>query len=127
MGKHFMTQQLIEEIKIELASMSMIIDDVDFLLKEVANNPPNNIHKTALAGFAAQFYNGIENIFKRIHKYYKLELPNGQDWHIVILERFSQDSDFDIPIKLSRDLIEKLANYRRFRHYFFHGYSHNLN
>lgn len=122
-----MNQQLIEEINIEIESISIITSDVEFLLNEVGNNQPNNIHKTALGGFVAQFYNGIENIFKRIHKHFNIELPKGEDWHIVLLNRFSKDSNLDFPIKFSNDLIEKLTDLRRFRHYFFHGYSHNLN
>ncbi len=122
-----MNQQLIDEINIEIESMTLITSDVELLLNEVANNIPTNIHKTALGGFTAQFYNGIENIFKRIHKSLNIDLPKGEDWHITLLDRFSKDSNFDFPIKISNDLIEKITDYRRFRHYFFHGYSHNLN
>ncbi|MCX6155216.1 MAG: hypothetical protein NT007_13765 [Candidatus Kapabacteria bacterium] len=122
-----MNQQLIEEINIDLSSMEIIASDVETLLTEVADSTPNNIHKTALGGLAAQFYNGIENIIKRIHKNYNIPLPKGDDWHISILERFSNESEIDFPIKFSNDLLEKLTNYRRFRHYFFQGYSHNLN
>lgn len=122
-----MNQQLIDEIKIDINSMLLIVSDVELLLNEVGSSTPNNIHKTALGGFAAQFYNGFENILKRIHKYYKIEIPKGEDWHIILLDRFSNDTNFDLPFKFSNDLIEKLTDFRRFRHYFFHGYSHNLN
>lgn len=93
----------------------------------MGDSTPNNIYKTALGGFASQFYNGIENILKRVHKYLGIELPKGDDWHIVILDRFSENSSFDLPFKFSKELIILLTDYRRFRHYFFHGYSHNLN
>lgn len=114
-----MTPQLIEEINIEISSMKMIVKDVAILLSEVDNQNPSNIHKSALGAFASQFYNGIENRLKRIHRANNLELPKGDDWHIKLIERFSTDSEFKLPIKLSKDLIEKLTNYRRFRHYFF--------
>jgi hypothetical protein len=122
-----MNPQLIEQINLELDSMSIIVSDVESLVKEVGNSTPTNIHKTALGGFASQFYNGVENILKRIHKNFNIELPIGDNWHLVLLFRFSNNSDFDLPIKFNVDLIDKLSNYRRFRHYFFHGYSHNLN
>jgi len=116
-----MNQQLIDEINIDIDSMTIIANDVEFLIDEVGNSSPTNIHKTALGGMAAQFYNGIENILKRIHKSSNIALPKGEDWHLVLLERFASDSMFDLPIKLSKDLLEKITDYRRFRHYFFHG------
>jgi hypothetical protein len=122
-----MNQQLIDEINIELNSMKLIVDDIELLIIEVGNNEATNIYKTALGGFAAQFYNGVENILKRIHKSYKIDLPKGENWHLDLLERFSIESGFAIPIKLSSPIIESLTDYRRFRHYFFHGYSHNIN
>ena len=122
-----MNQQLIDEINIEIISMSIIALDVESLIKEVGNNTPTNIHKTALGGLAAQFYNGIENILKRIHKNLKIEIPKGEDWHVALIDRFSIASNIEFPIKISKELIEKISDYRRFRHYFFHGYSHNLN
>ncbi len=127
MEKLYMNQKLLEEISIDLESMFQIVIDVEALLAEVKTQTPNNIYKTALGGFAAQFYNGIENIMKRIHKAYNIDLPRGDNWHIVLLDRFSVNSDFPTPCKFSDELILSLTDYRRFRHYFFHGYGHNLN
>lgn len=122
-----MNQALIDEINIEIYAMSIIVDEVESLLSDVGNSEPTNVQKTALGGFVSQFYNGIENIFKRIHKSFNIEIPKGNDWHISLVNRFSKDSGFDFPIELSDDLLQQLNDYRRFRHYFFHGYSHNLN
>lgn len=122
-----MNQQLIDEINIELESMEIIVSDIESLVNDVGDSIPSNVHKTALGGFASQFYNGIENIFKRIHRYFNIEISRGDDWHISLINRFSKDSEFALPIKLSDELLQQLTDYRRFRHYFFHGYSHNLN
>ena len=122
-----MNPKLFEEIDIDIESMVIIVTEIDNLITEVGNNMPTNVQKTALGGFVAQFYNGIENILKRIHKHFNIELPKGEDWHISLLDRFSTNTNTEFPMKLSNDLIEKITDYRRFRHYFFHGYSHNLN
>ena len=122
-----MNQKLIDEIEIELESMSIIVDDVEFLLNEVGDKEANNIHKTALGGLTSQFYNGFENIIKRIHKHSKIDLPKGDDWHIVLLQRINKNTNFEFPFKINEELFDILTNFRRFRHYFFHGYSHNLN
>ena len=120
-----MNRLLIEEIGIDLNSMLIIVNDVEELLKEVGASEPTNVQKTALGGFASQFYNGIENILKRILRYNEIELPKDENWHIKLLDRFSSDSD--LPVKFSPEFIDELNDYRRFRHYFFHGYGHNLN
>ena len=80
--------------------MAIIVSDVESLLNEVYNSQPNNIYKTALGGFASQFYNGIENILKRTHKHSGIELPTGDDWHIVILDRFSENSKFNFSFQI---------------------------
>jgi hypothetical protein len=41
-----MNQKLIDEIRIDLDSMSIITSDFDSLLKEVGDDSPTNIHKT---------------------------------------------------------------------------------
>jgi len=116
-----------KEIDLELESMAIIVSDIKVLIDQVGNKEPTNIHKTALGGFASQFYNGIENIIKRIYKAHKIPLPKGDNWHIILIDRLSKNSDKYFPVKIEDDLLEKIADYRRFRHYFFHGYSHNLN
>lgn len=90
-----MNQLLIDEINIELESMTILVEEVESLILAVGNLSPSNVEKSALGAFASQFYNGIENIFKRIHKSFNIEIPNGDDWHILLLNRFSKDSAFD--------------------------------
>lgn len=124
-----MNQKLIEEINIDLHSMKIIVKDINTLISEINNNEPDNIQKTAVGALASQFYNGIENILKRILKHTSVELPKGSNWHIELLNMFSTDNYIKNGLKLhiKEDLLAELSNYRRFRHYFFHGYSHNLN
>jgi len=49
---------------------------------------PTVREKTAAAAFLAQFYGGIENILKRIHRYYGIPLSTGDAWYIEIFKRF---------------------------------------
>ena len=96
------------------------------LLKLIGKDVPDNVQKTALAAFASQFYNGIENIIKRIHKDSGITLPIGDNWHIQLLQRCSLKSDFIFTLKFNDELYSNLNDLRRFRHYFFHGYSINI-
>ena len=82
---------------------------------------------TAAGAFLSQFYNGIENILKRISKYYKIILPEGETWHIELFQRFNKPSFKQLPELFDEQLSISLAAYRKFRHVFFHGYSFQLN
>jgi hypothetical protein len=121
-----MKHKLLIDMQIELDNMEIVVNDTLALLQIIDENVPDNVQKTALSAFASQFYNGVENILKRIHKHYNIPLPVGDNWHIQLLQRFSLNSDFEVPIKFSNDLIANLNDLRRFRHYFFHGYSFNI-
>lgn len=124
-----MNQKLIDEISIDLESMEIIVQEIKNILAITNNANVTNIYKTALGGFASQFYNGIENILKRILKHSSINLPVGDNWHIELLNMFSQTNynKYQLKFSINDELLEELSNYRRFRHYFFHGYSHNLN
>jgi hypothetical protein len=124
-----MNQRLIEEINIDLHSMEIIVNDVKTLLEDLKNDEADNIQKTALGGLVSQFYNGVENILKRILKHSSVEIPKGSNWHIELLNMFTIENfkKNRLQLFLNSYLLEELSNYRRFRHYFFHGYSHNLN
>ena len=122
----YMNPDLVNEINIELKNMEIIVNETVNLIRTIGNDNPDNIQKTALAAFASQFYNGVENILKRIIKYYNLQMPKGEDWHIQLLKMFSPNSNYDINIKFNLELYNFLNDLRRFRHYFFHGYSINI-
>lgn len=121
-----MKPELKNEIDIELINIEIVTNEAINLFKTIGGKKPDNVQKTALAAFASQFYNGIENILKRIHKSYSIPLPVGDNWHIQLLNRFSRNSDYETPIKFDDELLVCLNDLRRFRHYFFHGYSINI-
>lgn len=61
---------LAEEISIELDLMANVVYEVLSLFHDVAGRKPTVREKTAAASFLAQFYGGVENILKRIQRYY---------------------------------------------------------
>ncbi|MEW6702561.1 MAG: hypothetical protein AB1298_07565 [Bacteroidota bacterium] len=42
----------------------------------------------------AQYYNGVENILKRITKYYNIPLPKTETWHLELFSFFLRSSLF---------------------------------
>jgi hypothetical protein len=121
-----MNPKLKLDIEIELDNMTIVVNEAISLIKIIDKNIPDNIQKTALAAFVSQFYNGAENILKRITKDCDIPLPIGDNWHLQLLQRYAPTSDFYLPFKFNQELYDNLNDLRRFRHYFFHGYSINI-
>jgi len=79
-----------------------------------------------LAGLLHDFYNGVENIFKRVINridHYP-EILQGEDSHHAILKYMTQDVENIRPAFLSEDICDKLEEYLRFRHLVRHAYGH---
>jgi hypothetical protein len=82
--------------------------------------------KTAAAAFLAQFYGGIENILKRISRFYNVSLPAGNLWHVELFKRFCDPQVKPLPLLFDKALSEDLAPFRKFRHVVHHGYGFQL-
>ena len=118
--------ELREEVAIELEAMAQVIDELLALQRDVAKREPTLREKTAAAAFLAQFYNGIENILKRISLYHGVSLPGGEAWHVELFQRFSSSLYPGLPLLFDDKLASTLAPYRRFRHVAFHSYGFQL-
>jgi hypothetical protein len=119
-------KHLREEIAIELEALETTVRELLALQRDVADREPTTREKTAAAAFLAQFYNGVENILKRISFYYDVPLPVGDTWHVDLFQRFCSPSYEGLPALFDEDLAEDLAPYRRFRHVAFHSYGFQL-
>jgi len=64
-----------EEVRIELKNLNIVIVELNSLLKENQFSEPLLKDKTAVGSYLAQFYNGIENILKRICRLKNINLP----------------------------------------------------
>jgi len=115
-----------DEIVIELESMELIVNELQALLRDLKKREPTIREKTAAAAFLSQFYNGIENILKRISRYHSISLPEGETWHVELFKRFSSPAYSGLPELFDEELAATLAPYRRFRHVTFHSYGFNL-
>lgn len=106
-----------DKIKIEIVN-------IDHVFTELPDS--DNLHLLSpleLAGVAAllhNFYNGIENIIKRILIIRNVIIPYNQSWHKELLNLASQESI------ISENLKIRLGDFLAFRHYFSHGYAINL-
>jgi hypothetical protein len=115
-----------EEVAIDLEAMARTVEELTALRKDVADREPSVREKTAAAAFMAQFYNGLENVLKRISAYYEVPLPVGADWHIELFSRYCQPPYAPLPLLFDQQLAARLAPFRRFRHVAIHGYGFQL-
>ena len=112
-----------EELSIELEMMGTAVAEAVSLLNDSLDvQEPTVREKTAAAAFLAQFYGGIENILKRIHRYHGIPLPTGDAWHIEIFKRFCNPPHSPFPVLFDASLAADLAPFRKFRHVVYHGY-----
>ncbi|MCL5031447.1 MAG: hypothetical protein M1480_20785 [Bacteroidetes bacterium] len=118
---------IIEEIKIELSNLEYIVMEIDSIKEEFKTVEPTVRDKTAAGSFLAQFYNGVENILKRISKLKDIELPKGELWHTELFKRFCEPPFENLPLIFDKELEMLVIPFRRFRHIVFHGYGFQLN
>ena len=79
----------------------------------------------AMGTYLMNFYNGIENILKRISKRYYLAMPKGESWHKELLVLSCNPPEGKIPI-FNQNVVNRLHPYRNFRHRFISGYGFQL-
>lgn len=120
------TASLPEEISIELELMAQIVSEVSSLCHDVAGRLPTVRERTAAAAFLAQFYGGVENILKRIHRYYNVPLPTGDTWHLDLFKRFCPPGKDPLPLLFDEELASALSPFRKFRHVVHHGYGFQI-
>ncbi|HBR16560.1 MAG: hypothetical protein A3G39_09930 [Deltaproteobacteria bacterium RIFCSPLOWO2_12_FULL_43_16] len=74
----------------------------------------------AIAAFIHNYYNGIENILKRVLLSRKMAIKDAPTWHKDLLK-----SSLNKEV-ITNDLYETLSDYLSFRHFFVHAYSFNI-
>lgn len=116
------SEELREEINIEIELIEAVLKELSALVKDIAGREPTVREKTAAAAFMAQFYGGVENILKRISLYNNVPLPSGDMWHIDLFKRFCEPSYRSLPALFDEPLAIAMAPYRKFRHVVYHAY-----
>jgi hypothetical protein len=118
--------ELREEIIIELELMEATVQELVALQSDATERELTVRERTAAAAFLAQFYNGVENILKRISHFHGIALPGSDTWHIDLFQQFCSPPQEPLPALLDEPLASALAPFRKFRHVFYHGYGVQL-
>ena len=118
-------QKAVSQIEFEIGQVDSLLEDYAELLEQVKQGEPSLIEVTAVASVLHSFYNGMENIFLSIAKEIDGDVPTGAQWHRELLTRMSKATLTRQAI-LTEALMQRLADYLAFRHFFRHSYSFSL-
>lgn len=109
-------------IDLELRQLNTLVDHYHSLLEKVAASEPNDMEVAALGAMLHSFYNGVENIFKRIALEIDHAPPSGLSWHSELLEAMARPAA-QRPAVFTAALQDRLWDYLEFRHVFRSAYS----
>lgn len=119
-------QEFVDEISTEITYLNVTIDSINQLNAIIGNSEPDIFQKAAINQFISEFYNGIENILKRICKYNNFRIPYGEDSHIKLFNLFVTGGSSTLPIIFIPEIVNEFKQIRKFRHFIIHGYSFKI-
>jgi len=83
----------------------------------------DDLYMDAVALNLHSLYSGVERLFELIATTIDNDLPQGANWHRVLLERMSVEIPSVRPAVISEATCEALDEYRGFRHVVRHAYT----
>lgn len=119
-------RRLQSEINQEILSLEALLRELETLKPRLAQKEISNLDLRAAGSILHDFYNGVENIFRRVAQELNGGLPAGEDWHKQLLTDMSLDVKGVRPPLVSEDLKLKLQKYLGFRHIFRNVYGFHV-
>ncbi len=120
-----MWDRLSRQVAVEREQLHRLLETHRPLLVQCSESRPNPIELSALAALLHSFYNGVENILKRISAEIDSAPPSGEFWHRKLLDSMALPRK-SRPAAISRVLNDRLSEYLEFRHIFRHAYTFEL-
>jgi len=115
------------DIQDELSKIEKIYLEFQDLKPKLAMNGKQitNFDKAAIGYYLHNFYNGCENIFKSIARFFENDLQ-AESWHRDLLKRMKLTIKDFRPAVINEELYLLLEDFRGFRHKFRYCYSFEL-
>jgi len=114
------------EIESDFAGLETVINEIREIREGLVTLEPTHKDKAALGAFVHSFYNGIENILKRLAQEIENSVPVGEGWHRTLLRRMTAEVKGVRPRVLKRETVKALEPYLGFRHFFRHSYTFEI-
>lgn len=124
---------MIDENAAKLASRARLeLDEVERVLErardewEEARRSNDDRYLDGVALNLHGFYSGIERIFTLIAETLDNSLPQGENWHVRLLEQMTRAVPNVRPAVISKSVCKQLDEYRGFRHVVRNVYTYHL-
>ncbi len=114
-----------EKINLEISKIDTLVSKSSLLLTKCQHSEPDFFDLNAAGSILHSFYNGLESIFKLIHKATDNTPLTSTMWHSELFHSMFKESEKRNTV-LSQDLEEPLKEYLGFRHVFRHSYGYEL-
>ena len=109
----------------ELEEVDALLDTSSELLRTPVDAAPSFERLAALSTVLNSFYTGVERIFKRIVQMVDSSSPEGERWHIELLNQVALQTEGRSAV-ISEESRQRLRDYLAFRHRSRHAYAHYL-
>jgi hypothetical protein len=114
------------QIDTECSDIQQTLDDLKQIQDIITTRELTVFERSGVALMLSSFYNGVENILKRLCKYHDIPLPKTETWHLDLFKRFCEPPMKPLPRIFTKEQEEKWGKYRKFRHVVHHGYAFKL-
>jgi len=119
-------KDLIEEIEFQISETDRVFEEYDLFFQDMNYEAPDLLQKTVMANILHSFYTGIEKIFERIAKEIDKNVPTGNKSHQELLNNMYVKNNIRKAV-INEEIYLLLNEYMKFRHFFRHAYSFQLN
>jgi hypothetical protein len=106
---------LTERIRQELIEIDQVVTRLSDAWQR-ARRSGDDFYLDSVALNLHGFYSGIERIFERLAETLDGGLPKGKNWHRALLVQMSKDVKGIRPAVISQQTLNRLEEYRGFRH-----------
>ena len=114
-----------EKINLEVSKIDTLVDKSSLLIAKCRLSEPDFFDLNAIGSILHSFYNGLESIFKLIHKANDDKPLTSTMWHSELFNSIFEESGARKAV-LPKELKEPLKDYLGFRHVFRHSYGYEL-
>jgi hypothetical protein len=120
-----LNEALKAKILFEMSQIDKLLNDSKPLFDLCKIKQPDFIEMAAAALVLHSFYNCIENILVLIFKSFNEKLPEGNKWHMELLDK-SFITNGERKQIFDKKVQEALEEYLKFRHFIRHAYGFQL-
>ncbi len=116
------------DIQDELKKLALLNNELELVTDKLKldDHQVSFYDRAAIGYFLHNFYNGCENIFRSIAKFFENDMA-PDSWHSDLLKRMKLTIPGFRPAVINEELYIILNEFRGFRHIFRHSYAFELN